>query len=359
MHIERATLSQGEARRLTDDIKAQAERLCFMLLEAYEGGAHLALGYSSWGAYFEEEFGGGSRAYQLLDSGRVVRAVEGHSTIVERSRPNEAQARELAPLLRRDEKEMLEVWAELRVEYGDTITANRVRNLVGRRLDRIRREEDARLRADTQPPTQRMTVGGADIRHCDFRSLDLPDGSADLIFTDPPYGAAHLDLWRDLGEFAASALKPGGVLVAFSGQRHLPEVLDALRGHLDYLWMAAVGHRRGSRDLWSPRVQNRWKPMVVFARGRPESREPLMDGFWLGDRDGKEHHVWGQAEIEAERIIETFTDPGGLVVDPFLGGGTTALACLRSGRRFLGCDVDGAAIGATLGRLELQKNEAV
>ena len=39
-------------------------------------------------------------------------------------------------------------------------------------------------------------------------------------------------------------------------------------------------------------------------------------------------------------LIERLTKPGQLVCDPFLGGGTTALAALALGRKFVGCDID-------------------
>jgi len=39
------------------------------------------------------------------------------------------------------------------------------------------------------------------------------------------------------------------------------------------------------------------------------------------------------------RLVELFTDPGDIVLDPFCGSGTTGVAALRLGRRFLGCDV--------------------
>ena len=71
------SLATAEARILTDNIKARAEELWHLLLHAYERGAHTALGYSSWGAYYEAEFGGKkSQAYRLLDSGRVVKALQ-------------------------------------------------------------------------------------------------------------------------------------------------------------------------------------------------------------------------------------------------------------------------------------------
>ena len=42
---------------------------------------------------------------------------------------------------------------------------------------------------------------------------------------------------------------------------------------------------------------------------------------------------------EAEYLIETFTNPGDLVVDPFLGTGTVAVAAKRMERRFVGAEI--------------------
>ena len=89
----------------------RVEELWGKLLSAYEGGAHTALGYSSWGAYFEVEFGiNQSRGYQLLEAGRGLRAIESHSKILER--PKESQARELAHA----PAQAAEVWKEVNEE---------------------------------------------------------------------------------------------------------------------------------------------------------------------------------------------------------------------------------------------------
>jgi DNA modification methylase len=50
-------------------------------------------------------------------------------------------------------------------------------------------------------------------------------------------------------------------------------------------------------------------------------------------------------------IVRRFTKPGDLIADPFLGGGTTGIVALSLGRRFVGCDIDPAAIDATRSRL--------
>ena len=129
--IEAKSFTEREARVFTDLLKQSVEELWNNLLEAYERGAHKALGYTSWGAYFEAEFGQtGTRGYQLLDSGRVIRAIDVHSTVVER--PTERQARELAILAKEDPQEAADIWRGV-VEQNPTPTAKDVRHAVAER----------------------------------------------------------------------------------------------------------------------------------------------------------------------------------------------------------------------------------
>lgn len=110
---------EAQARELAPLAKKnpkEADEVWHLLLQAYERGAHTALGYSSWGEYFEAEFGGRkTRAYELLDAGRVVRAIETHSGIPER--PNARQADELAPLVKKNPEGADELWHLLLQAY--------------------------------------------------------------------------------------------------------------------------------------------------------------------------------------------------------------------------------------------------
>jgi site-specific DNA-methyltransferase (adenine-specific) len=51
------------------------------------------------------------------------------------------------------------------------------------------------------------------------------------------------------------------------------------------------------------------------------------------------------------RLIELFTYQGDLVLDPFIGSGTTAIAALRAGRHFVGYDTDSAYIDLARSRI--------
>ena len=71
-------------------------------------------------------------------------------------------------------------------------------------------------------------------------------------------------------------------------------------------------------------------------------------------------HDWEQDVEGAARIVELFSDPGGLVVDPFVCTGTTGVAALRLGRRFVGCDIDEKAlVGARVRLHEASSQRAV
>jgi hypothetical protein len=65
-----------EARALTERIRSVANNISLLLLEAQERQAWLALGYRSWERYVRQEFGlSRTRSYELLDHGRLIRAI--------------------------------------------------------------------------------------------------------------------------------------------------------------------------------------------------------------------------------------------------------------------------------------------
>jgi phage N-6-adenine-methyltransferase len=120
-------MDAGTARVLTDEVKADAHALWAKLLALYEGGAHTALGYSSWADYTSAEFGQSrSHAYRMLDAARVVAELS-KSPMGER--PSERVARELEPL-RVEPEVMREAWEEAVERHGPAPTAAQVREAV-------------------------------------------------------------------------------------------------------------------------------------------------------------------------------------------------------------------------------------
>jgi hypothetical protein len=134
--MQELILSQSEARRLTDEVKADAQKLWAKLLDLYERGVHIALGYNSWADYCSQEFHmSQGRAYQLLRAARVVECTTVHSLQVTSQVPeSEAIARELVPLLKNPQA-LDEAWNEaVEAADGGIPTAQVVREVVARKL---------------------------------------------------------------------------------------------------------------------------------------------------------------------------------------------------------------------------------
>jgi len=197
--------------------------------------------------------------------------------------------------------------------------------------------------------------------HGDFRDrlADLPDGSVDLIVTDPPYPAKFLPLWSDLSEVAARILKPGGVVLAMSGKIHLDEVMTRLGEHLAYGWVYMLPLERGLSRINGRNLMQVWKSWLAYSAGAwpSGSIEYADDRIDSGYRE-KSRYRWEQDPIGALRLLEIF-DPQarGLIVDPFAGTGSFGVAALQHGCRFLGVELDSGRFEGIVGRLTDEGNQ--
>jgi hypothetical protein len=180
----------------------------------------------------------------------------------------------------------------------------------------------------------------------------------DCILTDPPYGKEYVGLYGTLAKLAATALKPNGVLAVMCGQSYLPEVLAEMTRHMRYRWeMAYLTPGGQAVQLWDRKVNTFWKPILIFG-------EQADDAKWLGDvvksdANDKRFHEWSQSESGMGRLVEVLTEPGQLIADPFLGGGTTAVAALKLHRRIIGCDIDPKMVKTAHSRVALALAETV
>jgi ParB-like chromosome segregation protein Spo0J len=196
---------------------------------------------------------------------------------------------------------------------------------------------------DKARKTAHLKSSKFNVRRGDFRQVLADVEGVSLVLTDPPYPKEFLPLWEDLGRWAQSALADDGLLVAYSGQMFLPQVLELLGKHLDFWWCGAVIHK-GSGNL-TPlghpvrKVVNKWKPLVMFMKrggvGFQRDFSDLLDG--AGKQ--KTEHNWQQHEAEAAALVQAFTKEGELVVDPFAGSGGFCRAAHDLGRIAIGAEI--------------------
>jgi hypothetical protein len=171
-----------------------------------------------------------------------------------------------------------------------------------------------------------------DVAHCAINDVTpemVADGTAAAVITDPPYPRKCLPLFSSLSRFAERVLKPGGWCVAMSGNAFLPDVLNRLGEHLKDRWAFAVVCPGGRTNRnWGLCLFQAYKPVLIY------QKPPVaLDHDFTPDvivslprEYNKSRHPWQQSESVFARLVERFTQPGDLVVDPFAGSGTTGRA---------------------------------
>ena len=184
--------------------------------------------------------------------------------------------------------------------------------------------------------------------NCRLFSADIRDGlkeiadeSVDVIITDPPYGKEYIPLYGELSRVAQRVLKPNGSLLVMTGQSYLPEVIEHLGQYMMYHWtMCYLTPGGQSPQMFQKRVNTFWKPVLWYVKGG-------YTGDYVGDvlkspvnANEKDYHEWGQSLGGMLEIVERMSNPEDVILDPFLGGGTTGVAAVMKGRKFIGTDID-------------------
>lgn len=193
----------------------------------------------------------------------------------------------------------------------------------------------------------------------------LPDESVDALITDPPYGTTQNDYERngpqDWGAFMREAARvtraPQNIIVL--NARHMP-----LRTHEHILVFGrhgatynpqlrdkvprAIGRRAaagayGEYDVNAP-------PLIADENtGHPYSVIDAKTAYH--EREAGMHPSQKPTALMAY-LVNTYTNPGDLILDPFAGSGTTGVAALRGGRRFVGSELSPEYHAVALKRLE-------
>lgn len=193
----------------------------------------------------------------------------------------------------------------------------------------------------------------------------LPDESVDVVFTSPPYNRIRNDVYEHyddnkedyfglLDEVTKECLRVAKDKVIINVQQNHFNKRDI------YRWLGEYAENLSGGVVWI-----KTNPQPSHNYHEEDNTRSVTNGyeqFYFLTKDGKEFRAYGTENVInyvesgvnaecieghsaimkkeiAEWFIERFTKKGDIVLDPFMGTGTTAIVCENSGRKYIGFEI--------------------
>ncbi|MDM5138471.1 site-specific DNA-methyltransferase [Aeromonas bestiarum] len=218
--------------------------------------------------------------------------------------------------------------------------------------------------------------------HGDCLSLlpSLPDNSIDMVLADPPYGTTQckwdsvIDLpamWRELERVC----KPNAAIVMTAAQPFTAQLVCSNMGMFKYeiIWEKgnATGFLNAKKQplrahesvLVFYRQQPTYNPQMTSGHARKTSKRKTVNSecygkalalteydsteryprsvqFFSSDKQRGSYHATQKPVALMEWLLQSFSNPGDVVLDFCMGSGTTGVGCINTGREFIGMEMD-------------------
>jgi site-specific DNA-methyltransferase (adenine-specific) len=199
----------------------------------------------------------------------------------------------------------------------------------------------------------------------------IPGGSIDLIVTDPPFaiefkaqrlnynrkgsnvlegyqevpGAEYREFTRTWIREAARVLSPTGSMYIFSGWNRLRDILEGI----DDVGLTTVNHLiwKYQFGVFTKKKYVTSHYHILFVVKNPKHYtfnkiDHYPEDVWVINREYWKGRMKTPTKLPSElvkKILAYSSNPGDLVLDPFLGSGTVAAVACQEGRHFLGFEV--------------------
>ena len=228
----------------------------------------------------------------------------------------------------------------------------------------------------------------------------IPDGSIDLMLTDIPYGTTQneWDVLPNLAEMWLQwerILKPNGAWIFTSTMNMATDIISPRRGFFRYDIIWQKSHDTGflnakkmplrshenilvfyrSLPTYNPQIKD--KPICNI---RPKSASRLSTNYgdfesgdyrtipidkqypksiWKCNIDQKQVHPTQKPVTLFREIIRTYSNEGETVYDGYSGSGTTAIACIKEKRNFIGAEMNKEYYDKSMERIKIEQSQLV
>ena len=198
----------------------------------------------------------------------------------------------------------------------------------------------------------------------------LENESVDALITDPPYNIARDNNFKSMGRagidfgewdkgfnliswlpIAIEKLKKGGNIIIFTSWKNTTPIIKELEKinceAKDMIRVEKSNPMPRNRDrrfvtdyeiaIWAVKKGAKW----TFNRFDEKYERPLIEtSVTPKSQKIDKGHPTQKPLYAMEWLIERLTNDGDVVLDPFMGSGTTGVACQNLNRDFIGCELD-------------------
>jgi DNA modification methylase len=175
---------------------------------------------------------------------------------------------------------------------------------------------------------------------------EIPDGSVDLVLTDPPYGIGiskwdKIDHYDFLFNESIRVLKEGCYAFIFSTKKNLK------RPNFKHDIFAVIKNFAQYRQHLG--MIDAWYPIIYFVKGKPRKLSQKRNWYLLNTantsrnndnpKTNSKHETPKNMEL-VTHLISCHSKETDIILDPFMGSGTTGVACKNLNRNFIGIELD-------------------
>jgi len=177
----------------------------------------------------------------------------------------------------------------------------------------------------------------------------IPNNLVDIIITDPPYGiekkgiknSESLETFYKILPECKRVLKQDSFFITFFSTKKLPELF--VNNPFEYFWQFILYCPLAS--VRSPIGFTKFMSCFVFKNGNPKVSKWNKDIFvdsptkMIEPDEGFINHPSPKPKKFIGEIVKMFSEENDLILDPFIGSGSTALACKLLNRKFIGFEI--------------------
>ncbi len=164
----------------------------------------------------------------------------------------------------------------------------------------------------------------------------IPDKSVDAVITDPPYGMEKAG-WDKRSKTSwlpidcnlwLPVVRKLGLVALFSG-------VKGLHYYPPTDWTMCWLKMGSTQRMGRLRGFNNWEPILLYGIERLSN-----DVIKCANYHEKTGHPTTKPLPLMKELVTRLTNPGDTILDPFMGSGTTGVACVQTGRNFIGIEID-------------------